>query len=227
MKLSLPKIRLSRKLLIPLLGIFVLFGGTGAFAVIFGAQSLLRPHEESLIGGQCVHIQTALAETPSGQMRLEKFIRMENADDLTRVKTAMRVARIHSRNASVDLIRVVVLDTNGPLKRADMRIRAIGAEVIIAVDPHLVTELKYPVIAKYVEGLASAEGRFYGKKVELSPSDIKTMMAAMPKIADGPDCSEPEGAAEKPKNGESKPNKKPAKKPASADAKAKAKAPAH
>ncbi len=224
MKLSLPKVRLSAKLLIPLLGIFVMFGGTAAYAVIFGTGSFLGP-SQTQIGGQCVTIHSVVMPTPAGRLRLAKFVRMENADGLTRIKTALRVAGLLTDAKSIDLVRVVVVDAHGPLKRADMRARTIGAEVVILLDAKLIEEARQPVIARYREGSATPEGRFYGKKVELSPAEINEMMAGM---KDRSDCSEPvvEGAEGKPTKSDKKSNATADKSAPKADG-AEPKAPAH
>ena len=191
MKIGLPKIRLSRKLLFILLGTTVLFGGTGAAALIFGTESLLGPPVETVIGAECVNIQSVVIRTPSGRHWLRKFVRMDNTDGPTRIKTAMRIAGLLAHGNPVDLVQVVILDTHGPQNRADMRARAIGAEVLFALNPPEVPEMKQPITANYVKGLATPEGRYYGVKVELSLDEIRAMMTAMKDVEDKADCADP------------------------------------
>lgn len=191
MRIGLPKIRLSKKLMVAVLGGFVLCGGTAAAALVFGTDALLGPPEETIVGGECVNIQTVVVRTPSNRFWLRKFVRMDNSDGPTRIRTAMRVAGLLAHDNPVDLIHVSIIDSKGPEKRADMRARAIGAEVLFALNPANVPELKQPIVAKYVEGAANAEGRFYGDKVELSLDDIRSMMTAMKDVEDKADCLEP------------------------------------
>lgn len=195
LKIGLPRLRLSRKLLFITLGITVLLGGSGVTALYFGGQNLLVEGGESAIGGECVDVQTMVVKTPSNHLWLRKFIRMENASGHERVRTALRISGILAKNNAVDLIHVSVLDTHGPTKRADMRARAIGAEVLIALKPDNLPEMKSPAMASYYEGPVSDEGRFYGDKVVVDIDEIGSMMTAMRTIEEKPDCTNPKGDA--------------------------------
>lgn len=209
LKIGLPRLRLSRKLLFITLGITVLLGGSGVTALYFGGQSLLVEGGENAIGGECVDIQTMVVKTPSNHLWLRKFIRMENASGHERVRTALRIAGNLAKNNAVDLIHVSVLDTHGPTKRADMRARAIGAEVLIALKPDNLPEMKSPAMASYYEGPVSDAGRFYGDKVVVDIDEIGSMMTAMRTVEEKPDCVNPAGDAEAAKNdGHGKTDKK-------------------
>jgi hypothetical protein len=188
LKIGLPRLRLSRKLLIITLGITVLLGGTGMTALYFGGDSLVIKGGENAIGGECTDVQTMVVKTPSDHLWLRKFIRMENASGRDMVRTALRISGNLAKNNAVDLIHVSVLDTHGPTKRADMRARAIGAEVLIALKPDNLPEMKSPAMASYYEGPASDEGRFYGDKVVVDIDEIGAMMTAMRTIEEKPDC---------------------------------------
>lgn len=191
MKIGLPKLRFSRKLLIITLGITVLLGGTGMTALYFGGESLMMEGGENAVGGECTDVQTMVVKTPSNHLWLRKFIRMENASGHDRVRTALRIAGNLSKKNAVDLIHVSVLDTHGPTKRADMRSRAIGAEVLIALKPDNLPEMKSPAMASYYEGPVSDEGRYYGDRVVMDIEEIGAMMTAMRTVEEKPDCIAP------------------------------------
>ena len=147
LKIGVPKIRLSRKLVFITLGITVLLGGTGGAALYMGGRDFLGESVQTVAGGLCTDIQTMVLKTPSDHLWLRKYIRMENASGPERVRTALRIAGLLAKTNAVDLIHVSVLDAHGPDKRAGMRGRAIGAEVLIALKPGNLPELKTPAIA--------------------------------------------------------------------------------
>jgi hypothetical protein len=211
LKIGLPKLRLSRKLLFITLGVTVLLGGSGATAFYFvGGKSLMVEGGESAIGVECIDVQTMVVKTPSNRLRLRKFIRMENASGHERIRTALRISGILAKNNAVDLIHISVLDTHGPTKRADMRARAIGAEVLIALKPDNLPDMKAPAMASYYEGPVSDEGRFYGDKVVVDIDEIGAMMTAMRTVEEKPDCTKPtvEADAEAKTDGHGKTDKK-------------------
>lgn len=188
MKIGLPRLRLSRKLLIITLGVTVLLGGTGVTALYFGGKDLIMNDGTSAIGAECTDIQTMVQKTPSNHLWLRRFIRMENASGQERVRTALRIAGLLAQKNAVDLVHVSVLDTHGPDKRAFMRERAIGAEVLIALKPDNLPDMKSPAMASYYEGPVSAEGRYYGDKVIVDIEEIRSMMTAMRTVEEKPDC---------------------------------------
>lgn len=202
LKIGLPKLRLSRKLLIITLGITVLLGGTSAAALYFKSSELGLASAVNTIGGECTDVQTMVLKTPSNRLWLRRFIRMENASGPDRVRTALRVAGLLAKKNAVDLIHVSVLDSHGPTLRSQMRARSIGAEVLIAMKPDNLPEMKSPAMASYYEGPVSDEGRYYGDKVVIDIDEIGAMMTAMRTIEEKPDCTSPETAAA----AEAKPN---------------------
>jgi len=192
LKIGVPKIRLSRKLLFITLGITVLLGGTGGAALYIGGRDLLGEPAQTVAGGVCTDVQTVVLKTPSNHLWLRKYIRMETASGPERVRTALRIAGLLAKTNDVDLIHVSVLDAHGPDKRAGMRGRAIGAEVLIALKPGNLPEMKTPAIASYYEGPVSDEGRFYGDKIVIDVDEIRSMMTAMRSVEEKPDCAKPE-----------------------------------
>ena len=196
MKIGLPRLRLSRKLLLVTLGVTVLLGGTGVTALYFGGKGLIMEGGVNAIGGECTDVQTMVVKTPSNHLWLRKFIRMENRSGQERVRTALRIAGLLAKKHAVDLIHVSVLDARGPDKRAEMRARAVGAEVLIALKPANLPEMKSPAMASYFEGPVSDEGRFYGDKVIIDIDEIGAMMTAMRTVEDKPDCINPNAGAE-------------------------------
>ena len=188
MKIGFPRLRLSRKLLIVTLGITVLLGGTGVTALYFGGKELMLEGGESAIGSECVDVQTMVVKTPSNHLWLRRFIRMEHASGPDRVRTALRIAGLLSKKNAVDLVHVSVLDARGPTMRSQMRSRSIGAEVLIALKPENLPEMKSPAMASYYEGPVSDAGRYYGDKVVVDIDEIGAMMTAMRTVEEKPDC---------------------------------------
>ncbi|WP_258158605.1 hypothetical protein [Rhizobium sp. TH2] len=192
MKIRGPKVRLFRKLLFITLGITVLLGGTGGAALYIGGKNLLGEQSQSAAGGLCADVQTMVLKTPTEHLWLRKYIRMENASGPERVRTALRIAGLLAKSNAVDLIHVSVLDVHGPDKRAGMRGRAIGAEVLIALKPGNLPEMKTPAMASYYEGPVNDEGRFYGDKVVIDFEEVRGMMTAMRSVEEKADCTQPE-----------------------------------
>lgn len=210
LKIGVPKIRLSRKLLFITIGITVLLGGTGGAALYMGGGDLLGEPMQDVAGGECTDIQTMVLKTPNEHLWLRKYIRMENATGPERVRTALRIAGLLAKKNAVDLIHVSVLDVHGPDMRAGMRGRAIGAEVLIALKPGNLPEMKTPAMASYYEGPVNDEGRFYGDKVVVDFDEVRGMMTAMRSVEEKPDCTKPElpeDASDEKKNDHGKPKK--------------------
>ena len=84
---------------------------------------------------------------PSAPIRRALQIRAKAEDGDVRVKTALRVAGALSNKEQADLYQVVLLDEAGPAQRADMRGRAIGAEVLFSRDPGKVPGMDGPFAA--------------------------------------------------------------------------------
>jgi len=192
LKIGLPKIRFTRKVLLISIGMLALLAGSGAAALYVGAGDMLKtsPTEDSPIGGECTTIQTLVLKTPAKRLWLRKLIRMDHADGPQRIKTALRVAGLLANANPVDLIQVSVLDASGPELKSRMRGRAIGAEVVIALQPKYLPDMKEPFIVRYYEGMPSDEGVYYGERVSLELPEISALMAAMKTIPDKQDCTD-------------------------------------
>lgn len=189
--MKVPKIHLSRKLMLIAGGILVTLGGTGAAAVYIGTDKLLGPSYAELNGLECTEVKTVeIRKRDSFWVR--KFITTdEPGDGLARVKTALRVAKSLQETKKADLVQVVVLDTNGPKDRSGMRGRAVGADVIYVPDPsHVPEEAGARMLtARYIDGAAAGNGEFFGERVDMLEADIQALVA---KLNDQTDCVKPE-----------------------------------
>jgi hypothetical protein len=182
-----PKIHLSRKLMLVLGGVLVTLGGTGAAAVYIGADKLLGPSYAELNGLECTEV-TSVEIHKKDRFWVRTFVTTdEPGDGLARVKTALRVAKAVQEKKKADLVQVVVLDTNGPKDRSGMRGRAVGADVVYVPDPaHVPEEVSARVFtARYVEGLAAPNGQFFGDRIDMLEADIEGLVA---KLNDQADC---------------------------------------
>lgn len=190
--MKVPKIHLSRKLMLILGGVLVTLGGTGAAAVYIGADKLLGPSYAELNGLECTEVKTVEIHKKD-RFWVRKFITTdEPGDGLARVKTALRVAKTLQETKKADLVQVVVLDASGPKDRSGMRGRAVGADIIYVPDPsHVPEELSARVLtARYADGLAAPNGEFFGERVDMLEADIQALVA---KLNDQTDCVKPEG----------------------------------
>ncbi len=189
--MKVPKFHLSRKLMLILGGVLVTLGGTGAAAVYIGADKLLGPSYAELNGLECTEVKTVEIQKKD-RFWVRKFITTnEPGDGLTRVKTALRVAKTLQETKKADLVQVVVLDANGPKDRSGMRGRAVGADVIYVPDPsHVPEQVSARVLtARYTDGLAAANGEFFGERVDMLEDDVQALLA---KLSDATDCVKPE-----------------------------------
>jgi hypothetical protein len=127
---------------------------------------------------------------------------------MTRVKTALRVAQAVYAAQKPDLVQVVVLDENGPTLRADIRGRAIGADVVYIPHPDkTVPGLDdKPYTARYYDGKANESGLFFGERIDLPADEIAMISAG---FKDPEDCVDPVAVAST-KNEEKGKEKKPA-----------------
>lgn len=184
--------RLSRKLLIILAGVTVLTGASGAAAIFVGRDVLLGPPAEEVSGAACTTVTTVRLDR-NGQHWLRKYVRSDAKDGDVRIKTALRVAGAVSNHEEADLYQIILLDAAGPVNRADMRGRAIGAEVLFARDPSTIPGMSAPFVARYTSGTPAANGEFYGERKELSLDEIKTIVTGM---QEREDCVDPNAVAE-------------------------------
>lgn len=184
------KFRLSRKLVLISGSVLVLLGGTGAAAVFIGTEAILGPSYKQINGLECTEV-TSVTIKKQDRFWVRKFVTTEPTDGLTRVKTALRVAKAVQEAEKADLVQVVVLDAKGPTKRADMRGRAVGADVVYVPDPSKIPEEANGQVftARYVEKPANGSGQFYGEKISMTPDDIDHLVASLDDTAN---CVKPE-----------------------------------
>lgn len=192
MKIGLPRIRFTRKVLLISVGMLALLAGSGAAALYAGAGDMLAQAEpqDSPIGGECTTVETTVLKTPAKRLWLRKYVRMDHADGPARIKTALRVASLLANANPVDLVQVSVLDTAGPAVKSQMRGRAIGAEVVIALQPKFLPDMKEPFIVRYYEGMPSDDGIYYGERISLEVPEIQRLVKAMRDVPDKEDCTE-------------------------------------
>lgn len=189
------KFRLPRKTVFLIGGILLLGGATGACALYMGREGLLGGSEPKVSALACTTVKTFKIRNKD-RFWIRKFIKTDPAEGLARVATALRVAEAVYEAEKPDLVQVVVLDQRGPEQRANMRGRAIGADVVYVPHPEKNPDLAgTPVYsAKYVDGAANEAGQFYGEKIQLPPEHIESLVALLP---DHEDCVDPAGEDKK------------------------------
>jgi len=157
------------------LGSLVLCGASGAAAVYIGPAKLLGPSYEEVYGVECRTVAATKSKDPDG-LRIRQYIVADAQDDLTRMRTALRVAEAIRKEQSPHLVQVSVLDAGNPLTVASMRGRAIGAQVTIIPKP--VTEAESnlgPYSGFSIQGAASADGEFHGIRFDAMREDLEAM----------------------------------------------------
>ncbi|NLR99525.1 hypothetical protein HGP17_22120 [Rhizobium sp. P38BS-XIX] len=177
--------RRPRKLVVIIGGVAFLVGCSGVLALYFGKDRLLGMAAASPNGLQCTDINLVTIRKEN-RFWVRKYIRTDPTDGLTRVKTALRVAKAVYQEQKPDLVQVVVLDKNGPTLRSDIRGRALGADVVYVPHPEKLTDgsAEAPLSARYYDGGASNAGLFYGEQVTMLPKDIDTAVAGLKDFTD-------------------------------------------
>lgn len=177
--------RSPRKLVIIVAGAASLIGSSGAFALYMGKDKFLGFVSASPNGLACRDVSLVTIRKEN-RFWVRKYIRTEPTDGLTRVKTALRVAKAVYAEQRPDLVQVVVLDANGPTLRSDIRGRALGADVVYVPHPEKIAggAAEAPVTARYYNGGASAQGLFSGEQINMMPEDIDTALAALKDYTD-------------------------------------------
>ncbi|WP_429931016.1 hypothetical protein [Agrobacterium vitis] len=180
---------MSRKLLLIVGGVAVLCGATGSAAVYIGRDALLGPSYSEVNGLTCMELQSATIKRKD-RLWVRKYVTTDATDGVTRIKTALRIAKSVAETEKPDLVQVVVLDQKGPKDRSDIRGRAIGADVIYIANPaHMAeTAQMQSLTARYVDKPANGNGDFYGERVEMPQADASAMMA---KLTDAAPCEKP------------------------------------
>ncbi|RXT26678.1 hypothetical protein B5P46_13030 [Rhizobium leguminosarum] len=192
MKALLRIFRPSRKLAIIIGGVALLTGVSGGAAVYVGKDRLIGAAGGGY-GLECSDVNLVTIRKQD-HVWVRKYIKTEPTDGMTRVKTALRVAQAVYAAQKPDLVQVVVLDENGPTLRADIRGRAIGADVVYIPHPDKTVpgldDKSYT--ARYYDGKASENGLFFGERIEM-PSDEIAMISAA--FKDLEDCVDPVAVA--------------------------------
>lgn len=210
------KLRLPKKVVIIASGVVVLTGASGATAFFIGRDRIMGPSAEELSGVECKDVIRVADMRADRAPWLRKYVKVPpGTDGMTRVKTALRVARKVQETLPAQLIEIAVLDEAGPEKRAFMRGRAVGAEVILVKDPSKVPGISQPITVQYYQGGASGTGMFYGEDATMSSDEAEALLS---KMKDLTDCAPPPGkepmAGEKASSGHEKKAEKKPEKPA-------------
>ncbi len=189
MKALLRIFRPSRKLVLIIGGIALLAGVSGGAALYIGKDNLLGPAAETVNGAACTDVNLVTIKKQD-RVWIRKYIKTEPTDGMTRVKTALRVAKAVYEAEKPDLVQVVVLDTNGPTLRSDIRGRAIGADVVYIPHPDPIVESLdgKTYTARYYDGAAASNGLFFGERVDLPEDEITALNAS---FKDYSDCIDP------------------------------------
>jgi len=185
--------RPSRKLAIVIGGMALFAGASGGAALYIGKDKILGPPAEEVNGVSCTDV-TLVTIKKQDHVWLRKYIKTEPTDGVTRVRTALRVAQALYNDSKPDLVQVVVLDQNGPTVRSDIRGRAIGADVVYIPHPEKMIEGidEKPFTARYYDGQASANGLFFGERVDLPETEIQALNASFNEHSD---CIDPTAVA--------------------------------
>jgi hypothetical protein len=188
--------RIPRKVLFIIGGLGLLGGVASAAAYVYLHQELIfGPSEETLNGLACTPVKTFNIKQDD-RYWIRAFIKTAPTDGPMRVKTALRVAKAINEEKHPDLVQVVVLDEHGPEQRADMRGRAVGADVVFIAHPEKIPDYNAQggFTAKYIDGSANSDGDFYGNKVVVPKEEIDKITSLFDKIEG---CVDPEEAAKK------------------------------
>lgn len=183
------KLSMSRRLIFGIAGLFALIGGSAAAAYYVGAEVVMG-EQASLVGAPCSTVLTMVSKTPSGRLWLRKYIRtdVETTGD-ARVRTALRIAAIAAKANKVDLVQVNVVTPHGPTKRAQMRGRAIAAQVTIGLKMDFLPDLESKIAAQYYDGDAGPDGEFHGDLVKPETEEVRAIVQSMAE-ATQEDCVE-------------------------------------
>jgi hypothetical protein len=185
-------LRSSRKLVVIGVTVLVLGAGTSAAALFIGKDRLLGRSYGAANGMACEALQTVNIRK-DGATWVRKYVKMDNAEGIDRVKTALRVAAVEYSRSKADLVQISVLDRNGPSLRSNMRGRAIAAQVVFIADPS-----KFPDDAGalrfngfYYDGAAGSDGQFYGLRIDVPYEDMQKLALAQDNFVD---CANQDGA---------------------------------
>ncbi|WP_077105862.1 hypothetical protein [Agrobacterium sp. DSM 25558] len=177
--------RFSRKFVLIGSVVLLLGGASGMAAVFVGKERLFGTSSVSLNGLECTLVQSVSIKK-NGSVWVRKFIRTDGGDGPERIKTALRVAKAVYDKQKPDLVQVSVLDQKGPTMRSDMRGRAVAAQIVFIPD---VKKLPDDAGAKtysayYYDGAPSADGVFYGLRVDLPLEDTEKLATGLNEFTD-------------------------------------------
>ncbi|SCB31005.1 hypothetical protein GA0061102_101799 [Rhizobium miluonense] len=177
--------RMPRKFVVLIGGAAFLIGCSGVLAIYVGKDKLLGLTSASRNGLQCTDINLVTIRKDN-RFWVRKYIRTQPTDGMTRVTTALRVAKAVYQEQKPDLVQVVVLDEKGPTLRSDIRGRALGADVVYVPHPEKLADgsSEVPLTARYYDGDASTAGLFYGEQITMMPHDIDTALAGLKDLSD-------------------------------------------
>ncbi|HET7412444.1 MAG TPA: hypothetical protein VFJ18_07245 [Pararhizobium sp.] len=170
------RFRLPRKMVFIAAGAGLLLATASAAAAYFIGGSFNR---DSPVYGLACNLVDSVSFRQDGERWVRKYISVENSDGISRVRTAVRVARHVAKADHADLVLVVVLDRNGPHQRALMRDNAVGATLVYAPHPARVRAVSAAFSARYTKAEATDAGYFYGDATSLPLTELDAMAAAM------------------------------------------------
>ncbi|SFB19837.1 hypothetical protein SAMN03159496_02308 [Rhizobium sp. NFR07] len=190
------KIRLSKKFVLILGGGLLLCGASGAAAVLIGADRILGPSYRDLNGLSCTTLQTVKSKKDQRYWVRKYVTSNEAGDGMSRIRTALRVARAVQAKEKADLVQIAMVDKAGPKDRAAMRGRMIAAQVVYIPDLAKVPEGAAAVnySAYYLDGAPTAKGEYFGMRVDLPLEDVEHLEAKLTDKADCIDLEPAEGA---------------------------------
>lgn len=179
MKGLLKKIHFSKKAVFITAGVLLLTGAGGGAALYFfgnkvageGVAKAAQPN-----GVACLDVQSEVTRKVD-RFWIRKYISVDASDGPDRARTAMRVALTIQEKEKPDLVQVIVLDGKGPKARADIRGRAIGANVLLISNPaRMPKEMPASAFsARFIDGAAGPDGLFYGQKVDMQEDDVQAL----------------------------------------------------
>lgn len=190
------KIRLSKKFVFLLSGVLVLCGASGSAAVLIGTEKILGPSYKDINGLTCTTLQTQKMRR-DGSIWVRKYVTSDQGGDgIARLKTALRVARAVQEKEKAGLVQVAMIDSAGPKDPAEMRGRAIAAQVVYIPDTAKIAAgaQSENYSGYYLDGAPGANGHFYGMRVDLPLEDIEHLEAHLTDKADCLDPALPEGS---------------------------------
>jgi hypothetical protein len=190
------KIRLSKKLVAVVGGVFVLCAGSGAAAVFVGKEKFFGPSYADFNGLTCSVLETFTTKR-EGRTWVRRYVNADempaadgSGDGMARIRTALRVAKSIQEKEKADIVQVAMVSKAGPKDRAEMRGRMIGAQVVYIPDlakaPAGAAREIYS--AFYVDGAATSKGEYYGQRIDMPLADIQHLEA---KLNDKTDCIDP------------------------------------